>query len=321
MNNYWSNTIFSLIVLFSFVGCSHAKDKSALKEIKASEIIRTINKGKDVSIVNAIIYDDLDFTSVEDKAVSATNEVTVQIPRQIYFQDCVFMGRVSTYERMTRRKSRFPIYKKVHFGGEVCFYNCDFRKTLNFNEATVDGNLNFTQTQFNDTTTFNHILVNGTQSQFVKINANKEFSFVYSTVRGNLNFMDAQFQHKLSFSGLTAQNLILNNTQIEKSLDLSNMTLLGILQFNYSQCKGEAFLSYSKFFDRVSINETSFESDLSFEASYFYGKVKMNKSSFANKINTQGAIFIEVPEMNEIKRNNEEPILIETRPASTIQIN
>ncbi len=317
------NAILGTLSIFFCLACSNAqsKDKSVgVKEMNASEIIRLIDKGKNVSIVNAIIYDDLDFTTVEDMSVTAPNEVVVNVPVHIYFQGCVFMGRVTTCEDLMKDGKPTGLRKKVHFKGEVCFFDCDFRKELKFDESEVDGNINFTKTVFNEVSSFNHILVNGTQSQFVNINANKKFMFVYNTIRGNVTFMDAQFKESVNFSGLDIRDLIFNNVKTQGRLDISESTLHGIFQYNYGECGGDASFAFSKFLDRVSINDTKFEGEVSLERSHFFGKVKMNRSSF-DKLVVTDALFFEEPEMKEVVKKDEDPIVVEVKQTSTVQIN
>ena len=269
--------------------------------------------------VNAIIYDDLNFTNAKKTAVSGPRQATSDIDVHLYFQDCVFMGAVSAEGKITNNANKVVAKTHTRFNGEVCFVNCDFRQAANFNESLFANNLVFTQTTFNGKATFNHLLVNGTKCLFNEITANDKFECIISTVRGELNFMDATFNSSANLSGCNVENLILNNAHFVKRLDLNESTVNGILQFNYGQCEAEANLSFSTFRGRVSINETVFDGSLAIERSNFLGMVKMNRSSFS-KLNTQQAIFYQNPEMNDIKCNTDEPIMIEVKNSSTLEI-
>ena len=68
--------------------------------------------------------------------------------------------------------------------------------------------------------------------------------------------------------------------------------------------------------------ETTFDGDVTFERSRFFGMVNMNHSSFAKKMDLKDAVFYEKPEMEDVKRpENEEPIVIELKRSEYIQLN
>lgn len=300
---YFKTIIAGIASLF-FFSCSNVHSKDAnkeLKELKSSEIIKSIDKGKDVVILNAIIYDDLDFSSIKKVAVSGPRQATADVNVHLYFQDCVFMGNVTTIGSITNDNNKVVAKKHTRFGGDVCFFNCDFRKEANFNESIFANNVVFTKTVFNGKASFNHILVNGTSCAMNEIQANDKFEFVIPTIRGDVSFMDAQFAKSANFSGCRVNDLILNNVQFEDRLDLSNAIIDGMFQFNYGKCEGDCQLSFSRFMDAVNILQTTFNGDFSMERSLFFGGVKLNRSSFAKKVNTEGSSFYMTPETEDVK--------------------
>lgn len=317
--------ILVTIPILFFFSCSKAQSKdhlSDLKEYKASEIVRMIEKGKPVTIVNAIIYDDLDLTTISEGVVTSPTQMTVFVNQPLYFQSCVFLGKVSAYSRLSAKGKKSLMAKKVHFGGDVSFIDCDFRKEMVFDESVIDGNLNFTKTIFTDQASFNHILVQGTQCMFMGIQANSNFQIIYSTIRGDISFMDAHFTGTFSSSSLVAKDLVLNNVQAEKRMDLSEMLLSGILMFNYGKCAEEVSLAFSNYMGRFSVIETVFDGGVSFERSHFFGMVKLNHSIFSKGLDTKDAIFYEKPEMNDVEiKGNEQPIMIEVKQSETIKLN
>ena len=256
---YFRCVVFIVILVLSLFSCSKVQSKgqqSDLKEFKASEIIRMIEKGKSVTIVNAIIYDDLDFTTVDEGKVVSPTQLSVEIVQPIYFQSCVFLGKVSANGNISSKGSKIMMKKFTHFRSDVCFYDCDFRKELVFDESIVDGNMNFAKTIFTDVASFNHMLVNGTQCFFANIQAKSSFQFIYSTIRGDVNFMDARFSGSFSASSLVAKDLVMNNVQVEGRMNLSEMLLSGIFMFNYGHCANDVSFAFS--IDKVSPGTKAF---------------------------------------------------------------
>lgn len=326
---YFRCVVFIVISVLFLFSCSKVQSKSQhsdLKEFKSSDIIRMIEKGKSVTIVNAIIYDDLDFTAVDDGAVVSPTQIAVEISQPIYFHNCVFMGKVAasgTYgSKGSKTTKKFMMKKFTHFRSDVCFYDCDFRKEVVFNEAIVDGNMNFSNTIFSDAASFNHILMSGTQCVFANIQAKSSFQFIYSTIRGDVNFMDARFSDSFSASSLVAKDLILNNVQIDGSMNLSEMLLSGIFMFNYGRCADDVSFAFSTYMGRFSMLETTFDGNVTFERSRFFGMVKMNHTSFAKKLELKESVFYEKPEMEDVKRPEDaEPIVVELKQSEYIKPN
>ncbi len=322
---YFRCVVFIVISVLFLFSCSKVQSKgqpSDLKEYKASEIIRMIEKGKSVAIVNAIIYDDLDFTTVDEGKVVSPTQLSVEISQPIYFQSCVFMGKVSACGTISSKGSKIMMKKFNHFRSDVCFYDCDFRKELVFDESIVDGNINFAKTIFTDVASFNHMLVNGTQCFFASIQAKSTFQFIYSTIRGDVNFMDARFSGSFSASSLVAKDLVMNNVQVEGRMNLSEMLLSGIFMFNYGHCSNDVSFAFSTYMGRFSMLETTFDGDVTFERSRFFGMVKMNHSSFAKKMDLKESVFYEKPEMEDVKRPADaEPIVVELKQSEYIKPN
>ncbi len=322
---YFRCVVFIVISVLSLFSCSKVQSKSQqsdLKEYKASEIIRMIKKGKSVTIVNAIIYDDLDFTTVDEGKVVSPTQLSVEISQPIYFQSCVFMGKVSTCGNVSEKGKKSLMKRITHFRNSVCFYDCDFRKELLFDESIVDGNIDFSKTIFSENASFNHVLMNGTQCIFTNIQAKSTFQFIYSTIRGDVNFMNAHFSGPFSASSLVAKDLVLNNVHAEGRMNLSELLISGILMFNYGHCSDNVSFAFSTYMGRFSMLETTFDGDVTFERSRFFGMVNMNHSSFAKKMDLKDAVFYEKPEMEDVKRpENEEPIVIELKRSEYIQLN
>ena len=92
--------IFCLLFSFLFTSCYGRTNK---KEIRASEIIKLINKGESVQFYDRIILDDLNFSDVKDAHISSISSIQKPVRSNIVFVNCVFMGKVTatgSYQRM-----------------------------------------------------------------------------------------------------------------------------------------------------------------------------------------------------------------------------
>ena len=314
-----------MMSLFSFLACSSAQsndDVRELKEVEASKILRKIAKGEDIILINSIIQGDLNFTDLEEfTQLSSPTQLTTHIRQTLYFQGCVFLGKVIAHDRSLQgnEKKKQYVYEKVHFGNNVLFFDCDFRDTVNFNEATFERGIDFNQAIFREKVSFNHISTLGQQNQFINLTAEKSFQMISSSFIGNLNFKGAKFFEEANFQGISVYDMQMSNLEAERGLQLSNASLLGNLYFNYVKCGGNCSFAFSRYMGRVDMLQCEFNGDVTFERSYFYGKVRFNRSQFKNVVLLMDSRFFFEPELKEVIVN--EPISIETIESKTLKIN
>ncbi len=333
---YFKGVSIVLFSLFQIVACTNLQSKekevvggssvtiegstetTSLKNMKASDILKKLQKGENIQVYNAMIEGDLDFTEVAEPALTAPNQFTVDVPQHISFFNCVFTGKVVAYKKLID-KNTFLYHTR--FGGNLCFFGCDFRSSVNFRNSVVNGDVLFPNCQFDEDAAFDWMLINGTQVNFVSVSASKNLDFSNSVVRGNMTFMDAKFAEDASFPGLKAENLNFNNINVGGQFRLSEAKISGIIMLNYATIEGETLLSYSKFDDKVSIIQSIFNGDFSIQESIFLGKTKMNRSVFKKNITTENALFEIVPEMVGIEKSTADQIAVEVKTSTTILLN
>ncbi len=333
---YFKNISIILFALFQIVACSNIQSKdngggesvkistigstktTSLKSMKASDILKRLRKGENIQVFNAMIEGDLDFTEASSPALTSQNQFTSDIAQHISFFNCVFSGKVIAYKKVIDKNAFFY---RTRFGGNLCFFGCDFHNIVNFRNATVYGDVYFPNCQFFNDASFDWMLINGTQVNFVSATASKKFDFSNTVVRGNISFMDAKFAEDASFPGLKAEDLNFNNISVGGQFRLSESKISGIIMFNYAMVEGETLLSYSKFDDKVNIIQSTFEGDFSIQESVFFGKTKMNRSIFKKNIITENAIFDLIPEMMDIEKKSEDQIAVEVKNSTTILLN
>lgn len=314
---------FCFVSLFPLFACTDVQSKGAekAKEVRAEEILKTLNKGEAVMLVNAIVVGDLNFSEVKEVSISSPRQVVADVRRNVFFQNCVFLGEVSAHRKMNTEQKQAVATCRTRFAGDVCFHECDFRKGLDMNGAVVCGELNLSNSIFNGDVFLNQMQARGKSVAMTEIDVKGTFDFINTVVSGDLNLMDATFAKDVSFSGLNVCNMNLNNVQVGGRFFLSESMVNGIVMMNYAQCDGEAQFSFSRFADRVDICQTTFGALFSVEKSKFWGDVRMNGSSFASDIVTEKAVFWSAPEMRDIVKPQEQPVAVEVKTSATILLN
>lgn len=284
---------------FLVFSCSNAQEKKekSVKEYNAKEIIKLLNKGKEVVISNAIIKDDLFFSDVEDTDFTFPTGFTANVTVSIYFQSCVFMGDVKSVGK--KKVGERNVDVKTHFRKDVTFMDCDFRKEVDFNESQFDRTINFSKTVFRGYTQFNDIYCLGKKNQWWELEADSSFMMCGASFLGDVNMMDAKFKKDASLQGFSVNNLQISNIEVEEAFDLSKADIKGYLICNYGQFNGDANLSFGRFLGRTDITNSTFKKGFEIEKSLFYGQVKLNKSVFSQKIATEQSHFMLLPETEE----------------------
>lgn len=310
-----------IILLFISIGtlfaCTSAQSQESLgdlKEVEASKILKKIAKGEDVVLINSIILGDLNLTNLDDLSqLSSPTQLTTTISSTLYFQGCVFMGKVIAHDKTLRGNDnqRQFVYEKVHFSNNVVFFDCDFRDTVNFNESTFDRGIDFNQAVFRNKVSFNHISTFGQQNQFINMVAEKSFQMIATSLNGDINFKGAKFMGEANFQELRVNDLQMSNAEFSEGFQLSNATLLGNLYFNYVKCNKNCSFSFSRYMGRFDMLQCSFGGNVSIERSYFYGKPRFNRTEFTSEVNFVDSRFFVEPEFKEVVMNQSVSIVVQ----------
>ena len=256
--------LFTCILLFVCFGCSGTEKK----EMKASEIVKTVKKGKPVLIVNRIIFDDLDLTTAGKPFVRNANMLQVEIPSNIYFDGCVFLGKVTSNGKHGNRSVQSC------FRNNLSFVGCDFRGDVDFDGATVFGAVNFGRSVFRENASFTDMTVWAKDSYFSEMKAEKNFLMVNSFFAGSLHFTDAAFDRLASFQETSVRGkLVFNNGVFAERAGFDLMEVYGSAFFNYVKFDGTADFSNTRFMYAVNFVKTVFNAQASFEKAMFMHSV------------------------------------------------
>lgn len=261
-----------LILLCVMVSaCTHAEQK----EMHAKDIIKLLEKGKNVEIANKIILDDLDFTLGNHLQMLSNSQIQNVINSNVFFSNCVFMGKITT----NGTKDNFPIATK--FSENLIFHNCDFRGDVDFSNAVVLGAINFNKAKFRKNTSFNNLMAFSKDAYFSEIEAEGSVSMIYASFNGNLFLMDGQFQSDLSLQNITIQGkLMASGLQCTSAAEFDMMSIRGRAIFNYTNFNKQASFIQSRFFDDADFVGTTFSENANLENTYFFGKLNMGDKEY-----------------------------------------
>ena len=252
----------NVLILFLLVCCSCAGTEK--KEMKASEIIALVKKGKPVNVVGKIIIGDLDFTVACKPFILNANMLQCDVQSNIFFEQCVFMGKVTS----NGKHKTIPV--KSCFRSNLNFTGCDFRGEVDFNGTVVFGMVNFGRSVFRAKATFNHIAVWAKDSYFSEMNAEKEFMMVDAAFAGGLNFISATFNGNASFQETSVKGkLMFNNASFNEKAGLDMMSVYGNAFFGWTKFAKTADFSSSRFMGTVEMSNTTFETPANFESVLF----------------------------------------------------
>ena len=279
--------ILCLFFPFLLTSCQGATKK----EIYASEIVKLINKGEPIQFYDRIILNDLDFSDAKDAHFLSISSIQKPVRSNIFFINCVFMGKVlaaGMYEKMQ---------KVVSFEKNVTFFNCDFRGEVNFESAVFNGGTDFSRSVFRDKTSFNEITAFGRRNQFSEIVSESSFNMINALIHGNINFTNTKFQSNASFQSMTVNTLQFSNVSFEKNVDFSNTVVYKNSFFNYVVYNGDLSFPFSKFYGEADFLNSSFEQKADFSGSFYYGKTRFNNSTFKGDADFSNTVFIQAPQM------------------------
>ena len=260
------------IALFS---CNAQTKNADKKQLKALEIIEKINKGEHVYYQNATIDGDLDFTKVKNAYHENVGMLKVAVNPSITFINCIFNGNVIAYSNVTA-KDAYSLY----FDKNLTFSKCTFMNEVNFNEAIINGMINFSGSVFEKKSSFDGMQCRNKvnyfseakfkdATQFQGIIVSGEMYFVKTEFFGNAAFQQSKFNGDAQFA----------NTKFYGYADFSNCQFVNNCLFNYAEFQ-KANFGNSIFNQSVNFMNVIFSNFCNFNNAYFGSDIKFNESTF-----------------------------------------
>lgn len=284
-----------LIIILIITGCRADTVNEVNNGIKAGSIINSINKGKAVIVLDKIITDDLNFTTIKKTEVFSTSLQTASIDVPVTFLNCIFIGKVTT----NGQKDKSQV--NTRFGSSITFEACDFRADANFDNTTVDGMVNFTGAIFREKALFNNVTFNGRHTYFTAFTSEKLFSMQEARIDGAIDFFKGKATGKINFQ----------STDFRGLARFSDLDCNGKSDFSLTNFRSDALFTYANFGNdfrfsdacvagKLDLISVTFQAGAWLTNSVFSGKANLTKSEAKGNFDLSGSYFMQgKPVMDE----------------------
>ena len=225
----------AMVILFAmFVMRGFAQTK-----VKASQIMSDIKDGKSISIENATIVGDLDFTYMVEKLPdlpskskwwnSGSNEVDESIEVQVSFKNCTFEDDVLAYIHDDESNYTFT----ADFEKKVTFENCVFERNAMFKYSDFDDVVSFSGSKFQRKSTFKYAEFDE-MADFSQTRFDDDATFKYAEFDEGGSFRNAVFEEDLNIKYLEARgDFVIDGMDVKDDIDAK-----------YTKINGQSFTNY-----------------------------------------------------------------------------
>lgn len=215
----------------------------AQKTVNASDIIKDIKNGKDVSYNNVTIVGELDFTYMEEKLESlpkrkkrnwwrngGSNMVKNLIKSKVSFVNCTFEDNVLAYIPDSENSGYTFV---ASFDDDAIFKGCTFERKAMFKYSKFNEKASFQGTNFEDDTTFKYAQFY-TNVSFAKATFKETATFKYSKFKNGVSFNSTDFQEDLN----------IKYTKVTGEFDITGMKVAYDINSKYTKINGKSFNKY-----------------------------------------------------------------------------
>lgn len=230
----------TLIALFAFLVTSVG---FAQKTVNASDIMKDMKKGKDISYTNVTIVGDLDFTYMDEKLVDlptrkknkrwengGNNTVKHYIKSKVSFVNCTFEDNVLAYIPDSENSGYTFI---ANFKDDAIFKGCTFERKAMFKFSKFDERASFEGANFEDDTTFKYSEFHNNVS-FAKAVFKETATFKYTKFKDGVSFNNTDFQEDLN----------IKYTNVRGEFDVKGMKVAYDINSKYTKINGKSFNRY-----------------------------------------------------------------------------
>ncbi|WP_075340844.1 pentapeptide repeat-containing protein [Tenacibaculum agarivorans] len=235
---------------------------TAQKKVYASDLLKDIADGKNVSISNATIEGILDLTYMDEALPNlpkrrkwwnngGSNTVEKQIRGEILFFNCTFTDDVLAY--IPHEDSGYTFI--ANFESSVAFKNCTFERKSMFKYSDFEENADFSGTKFLDDSTFKYANFYRNIS-FEGTHFDEPATFKYAKFKRFVSFANSKFSETAVFKYTEFKDGVsFNNTQFKEDLNIKYMKVSGEFDINnmvvnydidskYTRINGKSFSKY-----------------------------------------------------------------------------
>jgi hypothetical protein len=291
--SFWGVQILALL----FFSCTQNQAGKGQEEVKASDIIKIINEGKDVNLNDAVITGTLDFTQVSNKVILNSGLSQCEIKTSVSFTKCRFSGNVFCSKR--EKDSGLQSF----FAQDLIMNACTFDSVADFQSATIIGNVSFVGSTFKGQALFNNFYAHSKAAFFGQITAEKDFSMQDALFTGSCSFVKAKFKSSVSFQGSRFDGaFVFNTVQCDSRSDFSKVRFNNNCAFNYTTFSGLARFNQLRVLGMSEFLQTNFGNDAIFTNALFFDISKFNEAKIAGVFDFTSSVFYNgAPMMNKIE--------------------
>ena len=225
-----------LCLLFGLTITSIAQSK-----VKASDIIKQINEGREVTYTNIEVEGNLDLTDLQNRteAHHATRWLrhfdgdddtfvsTVKV--SLAFTNCTFRGDVLAYYHMDHNRETFI----ANFEKDVVFKNCNFNRASEFKYSEFESTASFAGSTFKEEANF----------KYAEFSSGP--SFASAKFEDGANFKYTQFPVETSFKQATFYGLAnFKYSKFISPINIESVAFKGSEDFKYTRIDGKSFTSF-----------------------------------------------------------------------------
>jgi hypothetical protein len=187
----------------------------AQKTVTAASVIESINNGQAVSISDAEITGDLDFTrlnNMKEEQQNSSEKVYIStVTVAVSFTNCRFTGKVLGYFNPDQNKPYVKSGKvyNANFDEDANFETCVFEKEVSFKYSMFNKKISFNKSHFNDDVVFKYTkfgegpsfngVVFKSDAEFKYVDFPKGFDFGNAVFESDADFKYAQLKNGGSF--------------------------------------------------------------------------------------------------------------------------
>jgi hypothetical protein len=289
---------FLIITVFSLIlSCS-----SSLKTvtIKSEDVLKLLDKEKDIYLSNKTITGDLDFTKVKKNYPVSKQLIIAEVSNSVTFVDCKFEGKIIGFS------SDSTLGYSTNFEKNLSFVNCEFLDEVNFRQVTINGVANFSQSIFNSKVTFEGAVFYSAANYFVETIYRDEVKFTKSTFYGYTSFLKSVFEKIAYFKKSTFYGeALFNACNFYGYTDFSSINTLSDFSINSSVFTDEVYFNYAVFQKDAEFNKIQTDTLAEFKEIIFKGNTKFNNSTFKNGTTFKNSYFtLGYPQTNDITKGD-----------------
>lgn len=214
---------------------------SAQTKIKASDIIKQINEGHDVTYTNAEVEGNLDLTDLQNRMEAKhspgwlrhfdgdddTFVSTVKV--SLTFTNCTFLGDVLAYYHLDNHRETYI----AHFEKNVAFKNCNFNRASEFKYSEFEGSAAFNGSTFKEEANFKYAEFSSGPS-FANVKFEEGANFKYTQFPVETSFQQATFYGMANFK----------YSKFKSPINIESVAFKGSEDFKYTKIDGKSFTSY-----------------------------------------------------------------------------